>query len=212
MNKRIGLVVAGLAAAALMAGGTAFAAASSSPPMTDSAGNIYGCYDSGGNLKVINPSVTTTCPKGYLPLDWNQIGSMDSMIGSPCDKGTPYAGTLQVSYAPQPDGTDTVTAVCKQTNPSYGLNVTVSNSNSADIDVIVGSAPAGISCVVPFGQTVTCSGLFSGTVVLTEAEQRNPGGPGGGAVFWTGCDSSTNYTNCTVNMTGIRDVSLAISS
>ncbi|HTA07046.1 MAG TPA: hypothetical protein VK836_00930 [Streptosporangiaceae bacterium] len=42
MNKRIGLVVAGVAAA-VIGGGTAFGAVSSTSPMTDSAGNIYGC-------------------------------------------------------------------------------------------------------------------------------------------------------------------------
>jgi Collagen triple helix repeat (20 copies) len=71
MYKRIGLVIAGLAAAAVMAGGTAFAAASSSAGASDT---IYGCYDSGGNLKVDLPLGTTTCPKGYSELDWNNTG------------------------------------------------------------------------------------------------------------------------------------------
>jgi hypothetical protein len=73
MNKRIGLVVAGLAAAAVMAGGTAFAASSSSAGSNTST-IIYGCYDSGGNMKVALPLGTTTCPKGYSAIDWNQTG------------------------------------------------------------------------------------------------------------------------------------------
>jgi hypothetical protein len=71
MNKRIGLVTAGLVAGLVMVGGTAFAVSSSIP---DSAGVIHGCYDSGGNVKVIDTSVKASCPKGYSPLDWSQTG------------------------------------------------------------------------------------------------------------------------------------------
>jgi hypothetical protein len=55
MNKRIGLVIAGVAAAAELAGGTAFGSVSSIP---DSARIVHGCYDSGANVKVIDTSVT----------------------------------------------------------------------------------------------------------------------------------------------------------
>jgi hypothetical protein len=47
------------------------------------------------------------------------------MIGSPCDVGTPSAGTLKVTYTPAPDGTDAVTTVCSQSNPVYALNVNI---------------------------------------------------------------------------------------
>jgi hypothetical protein len=72
LNKRTGLIVAGVAAAAVLAGGTAYGAVSSIPDSTT--GVIHSCYDSGGNLKVIDTSVTTACPKGYSALDWNQKG------------------------------------------------------------------------------------------------------------------------------------------
>jgi hypothetical protein len=55
----------------VLAGGTAFGAVSSIP---DGSGVIHGCYDSGGNLKVIDTSATTTCPKNFSALDWNQTG------------------------------------------------------------------------------------------------------------------------------------------
>jgi hypothetical protein len=71
MNRRIGFLAAGVAVALMAAGGTAFAAVSSIP---DSSGVIHGCYDSGGNVKVIDTSVTSTCPKGYTSLNWNQTG------------------------------------------------------------------------------------------------------------------------------------------
>lgn len=72
LNKRTGLIVAGVAAAAVLAGGTAYGAVWSIPDSTT--GVIHSCYDSGGNLKVIDTSVTTVCPKGYSALDWNQKG------------------------------------------------------------------------------------------------------------------------------------------
>jgi hypothetical protein len=75
MNKRIGLVIAGVAAASVLAGGAAYGAVSSIP---DSAGVVHGCYDSGGNLKVIDTSVTSSCPKGYTSLNWNQTGPAGS--------------------------------------------------------------------------------------------------------------------------------------
>jgi hypothetical protein len=34
-------------------------------------GVVQGCYDSGGNLKVVD---ALPCPKGYTPLQWNQRG------------------------------------------------------------------------------------------------------------------------------------------
>ena len=57
MNKRIGLAVCGLSAGLLMIGGTAYGAASSIP---DSSGVIHSCLDTGGNVKVIDTSVTPT--------------------------------------------------------------------------------------------------------------------------------------------------------
>lgn len=71
MNKRTGVAAAGLAVGVLMIGGTAFAVSSSIP---DGNGIIHGCYDSGGNVKVIDTSVTSACPKGYTTLNWNYQG------------------------------------------------------------------------------------------------------------------------------------------
>lgn len=69
MSRRIGLLAAGgLAVALVVGGGTAFAS------IPDSQGIIHGCYDSGGNLKVIDTAVTASCPRGYSELDWDQTG------------------------------------------------------------------------------------------------------------------------------------------
>jgi hypothetical protein len=38
-------------------------------------GTYSACYDAGGSLKLIDPVVTPTCPKGYKgPITWNQTG------------------------------------------------------------------------------------------------------------------------------------------
>jgi hypothetical protein len=37
-------------------------------------GVIQGCYDSGGNLKVV---ASLPCPKGYTALQWSQQGPAD---------------------------------------------------------------------------------------------------------------------------------------
>jgi len=71
VNKRVGLALAGLVTGVVMVGGTAFAASSSIP---DKTGIIHACYDGGGNLKVIDTAVTSSCPKGYSSLNWNYQG------------------------------------------------------------------------------------------------------------------------------------------
>jgi hypothetical protein len=64
------IVIAGAAALALAAGGTAAGAAIAGPVGSD--GIIHGCYDSGGNVKVVDASAS--CPKGYTPLNWSVTG------------------------------------------------------------------------------------------------------------------------------------------
>jgi len=61
---RRGVVLAAVAVIATV-GGVAYAS------IPDSSGVIHGCYDSGGNLKVVQ---TVPCPKRYTPLAWSQAG------------------------------------------------------------------------------------------------------------------------------------------
>jgi hypothetical protein len=56
---------AGAAATLVLAGGVAWAA------IPGQGGVIQGCYDSGGNVKVVD---ALPCPKSYTPLPWNQQG------------------------------------------------------------------------------------------------------------------------------------------
>jgi hypothetical protein len=64
------IVITGAAALALVASGTAAGATLAGPVGGD--GTIHGCYDSGGNVKVIDASAT--CPKTYTSLNWSQTG------------------------------------------------------------------------------------------------------------------------------------------
>ena len=65
MSKRAKLAAASAVVTAFAMAGVAFGA------IPDASGVIQGCYDSGGNLKVVN---ALPCPKSYTPLQWNQQG------------------------------------------------------------------------------------------------------------------------------------------
>jgi hypothetical protein len=55
----------GAVAATVLAGGVAWAA------IPGPTGLIQGCYDAGGNVKVVE---TLPCPRGYTPFSWSQQG------------------------------------------------------------------------------------------------------------------------------------------
>jgi hypothetical protein len=81
-SVRVSSIVA-VAVAVVAAAGVAYA--SGGIPGAD--GTIQGCYDSGGNLKVVS---ALPCPKGYTPLQWNQQGQpgKDGTNGSDGTNGT----------------------------------------------------------------------------------------------------------------------------
>ena len=68
----------GAVVASALAGGVAWAT------IPDSSGVIQGCYDSGGNVKVV---AALPCPRGYTPFQWNQQG----LKGDPGANGAPGA-------------------------------------------------------------------------------------------------------------------------
>jgi hypothetical protein len=74
-RKRVGLLAAAIAVAAT--GSIAWAA------IPGAGGVIQGCYDSGGNLKVVE---ALPCAKGYTALQWNQQGPQ-GLQGPKGDKG-----------------------------------------------------------------------------------------------------------------------------
>lgn len=93
ITRRTGLIAL-IALAAVAVAGTAYAT------IPDSSGVIHGCYDSGGNLKVIDAPTTPSCPKGYTPVNWNNTGSPGPQ-GPKGDKGDP--GTFAGHFA-SPNG------------------------------------------------------------------------------------------------------------
>jgi hypothetical protein len=97
------LIVA-IAALAVALGGAAYAAIPGN-------GVIHGCYNSGGNLKVIDTATAPSCPKGYTALTWNQRGPQgpQGQQGPAGPAGAPGADQLyfaqasgQVSLSEQP--------------------------------------------------------------------------------------------------------------
>jgi hypothetical protein len=130
MNKRIGLVIAGVAAASVLAGGAAYGAVSSIPDAAT--GVIHGCYDSGGNVKVIDTSVTTTCPKGYTALNWNQKGPAGAgATVTPLTLGNSIcpSGGAEIQDGNSPAGTAYACSGTNGVNGTNGINGT--NGTSA---------------------------------------------------------------------------------
>jgi hypothetical protein len=137
------------------------------------------------------------------------------MIGSPCDVGTSSAGTLKVTYTPAPDGTDTVTTLCSQSNPVYALNISITpicNLQSPGGgfpqicywgSISVTSSPGAINCANA-GPDIsgTCTASFpAGTVVTLTQTLTNT------AIGLAGCDStSSDGSTCTVTMNGLRNL------
>jgi len=201
MNKRIGLVIAGVAAASVLAGGAAYGAVSSIP---DSAGVIHGCYDSGGNMKVIDTSVTASCPKGYTSLNWNQTGlagknGKDGTNGTsatvnPLGTGDPNCASGGAAIT---DGTNTAYA-CNGTDGTDGTDGTNAapeftwtipcTSGGCAAGVAQTSIPAGIE-LTPVAITVsagTCSDPNPQNVLISDA-----GSHALASITWGAANSST---------------------
>lgn len=93
------------AAAAAVAGGVAWAT------IPDSSGVIQGCYDSGGNVKVV---AALPCPRGYTPFQWNQQGPPGipggtggtGPAGAKGDKGDPCLPSDPACVGPKGDKGD----------------------------------------------------------------------------------------------------------
>lgn len=87
MNIRHVVIAAAVVLSASVLGGFVWAA------IPGDGGLIQGCYDSGGNVKVV---AVLPCPKGYTPLAWNQTGpsgpqGVRGPKGDQGDRGLPGA-------------------------------------------------------------------------------------------------------------------------
>ena len=104
MRRDLIAAALGGAIAIVLAGGVAWAA-------IGDGGVIQGCYDSGGNLKVV---AALPCPKGYTPLPWNQQGPPGTPgaiggtgpAGVKGDKGDPCLPSDPACVGPQGDKGD----------------------------------------------------------------------------------------------------------
>ena len=87
MSELLGSKRRRLAVVALLTGAIALGAGVAYAAIPDSTGVIQGCYDSGGNLKVVS---TLPCPKGWTPLSWNQKGTpgLNGSDGAPGTNGS----------------------------------------------------------------------------------------------------------------------------
>lgn len=63
---------------------------------------IYGCYSSGGTLKVLTPD-QPTCPKGYTPIHWNVEGPQGAP-GAPGPQGPQGIQGIQGPQGPSGAG------------------------------------------------------------------------------------------------------------
>jgi hypothetical protein len=118
MKRDIVAAAAG-AIAATVAGGVAWAA------IPGPGGVIQGCYDSGGNVKVVE---ALPCPRNYTPFQWNQQG-LQGLQGLTGDKGEPGAA-----------GSDGVGATAVRQEPlaacpsGAGVLITAANGTSVLCD------------------------------------------------------------------------------
>jgi hypothetical protein len=117
MNKRIGLVIGGVAAAAVLVGGAATALAANPSP-ENSSGVITGCYTTGevnGSHALVLQDEGTNCPKGTTAVTWNQTGPA-GQAGTNGSNGT--------------DGSSVVT--------SAGVPASACNLGDTDVDLATG--------------------------------------------------------------------------
>jgi hypothetical protein len=148
------------------------------------------------------------------------------MIGSPCNTGTSQAGTVKVSYTPQGNGTDTISWVCAEDNPTYALNLSiladqgqvchlsqfgqeVCTSGYGSIEVT--ASPGAIDCQTFHNSfnSGTCTDSFSPGTVVTLTAAGYPGTLNTQVGSWLGCNSvSADGLTCTVTVNGLRNVSV----
>jgi len=149
--------------ALLLAGGLLGASvgvATGAIPAADT-GVFTACYDSGGNVKLIDPAKTTTCPKGHSgPVSWNQAGVQGAQGSQgPAGPQGPAGGTgpagLQGPAGPSgPAGASTLAALegspCSADDSSGFVNITTGTGEA--------SVPITFACTKTPTVSVTVTG------------------------------------------------------
>jgi hypothetical protein len=155
MASRRRLTVAAAVLAAAVGAGIA-SAVGVTLPFSDDGNTINGCYSSGGALKLLTPN-EPTCPKGYVPIRWNQTGPQ----GPAGPQGTTGAQG-------QPASLDTLTTV------QYGKTVDVGALSDAQF----------VQVECPSGSLVTGGGVSkTGNVTIHGSEPYS--GNGTSVKGWT---------------------------
>jgi hypothetical protein len=177
-RKYLIAAAAGAVAATALAGGIAYAT------IPGDGGVIQGCYDSGGNLKVV-PALP--CPKGYTQLPWNQQGppGKDGLNGTNGKDGKDGANGVSVtstalgqSDANCPEGGSQFTAV---NGVTYACNGAPGpKGDRGDKGDKGESGPAGVS-----GYEIVSQSTIVDTQHFAQLAPKCPAGErvlGGGAV------------------------------
>jgi hypothetical protein len=144
------ILIGSAVALAVVAIGSAAGAAIAGGPVSN--GIVQGCYDSGGNVKVLTPD-ETACPKGYTALDWNQTGATGPAgpAGATGPAGpagpTGATGAIGAQGPAGPTGATGATGPAGPAGPSTagpsGLNVTTVFAIAAeDTDFAVAMCPS----------------------------------------------------------------------
>jgi hypothetical protein len=167
------ILIATGAAIVLVAGSTTAYAAVAGPVGSD--GSIHGCYDTGGNLKVIDASAT--CPKGYTPLNWNQTGAPGPLgpagpAGSQGDPGP--QGPLGPAGPQGPPGDPGAQGPAGPQGPPGITNSgyveytagSESPSGNPECDLISNFGPATVT-LRPLSDGCQVGGLPSGSIAVT---------------------------------------------
>jgi Collagen triple helix repeat (20 copies)/Divergent InlB B-repeat domain len=181
------IVITGAAALALVAGGTAAGATLAGPVGGD--GTIHGCYDSGGNLKVIDASAS--CPKTYTALNWSQTG-LRGATGPQGPKGdTGAQGQPGKDGAPGPAG---------PVGPAGADGHTVLNGTGAPDNSIGSNGDFYIDTAasVLYGPKAGGSWPTAGTSLTGPAGPQGPPGPAGSggsldSMIGSPCNQGTEF-------------------
>jgi hypothetical protein len=197
MRKRY-LLVVGALAATVIAVGVAYAA------IPGAGGVIQGCYDSGGNVKVVS---ALPCPKGYTSLVWNQQGppgtpGAPGQPGTPGQNGQPGANGASVTNTVEPAGSNCPTGgsrfVVGTGSPTFACNGAKGDPGSGSLtsSTFTNSTSVGATNG-SYSTTATCT---SGTVI-GGGYTLDPGGPGL-SVTQNYPSSTTGWTATVLNTSG----------
>jgi hypothetical protein len=160
-HTRRSVRVAGAAAVvAVVAAGVAYAAGGIPGPN----GTIQGCYDGGGNVKVV---ASLPCPKGFTALSWSQQGPTGP-TGPQGPQGQPGANGATGATGPQ--GPQGASGSSHAYSNARGLVNNIPYGSSVFPETITSiTVPAGIYVVeatgmIYGGEDVTCDLVGAGTI------------------------------------------------